>query len=236
MENELMDYTLTSQVHNNHLTEQCPANLNITGLRSIQPVAAQILSVANSNDWPLHIELDSMATVSYIALAEAKNCRYKIKPNNQISHLGDGLTPLKSYGEINVILYRNKHLLRFRALVAQHLHYTAIGGTTFIWDNNIKQEFNNNIIHLLGNTCIVPSTRREAILPVLQMSAVPCLHCSNLQMPTTHLPETKQHTTNSSTIPSTVQYGTAHNSTSNNTVHRMMGNSTVHTYNPQYST
>ena len=74
MENELMDYTLTSQVHNNHLTEQCPANLNITGLRSIQPVAAQILSVANSNDWPLHIELDSMATVSYIALAEAKNC------------------------------------------------------------------------------------------------------------------------------------------------------------------
>ena len=132
LESELIDYTFSSQVDNSYHTNQHPANHNLAGLRSIQPVAAQILSVAGSDGRPLHIELDSAATVSYITLQEAKRRRLVIKPNNQVSHLGDGLTPLKSCGEIDTILYRNEHLLRFRALVAQNLHCTAIGGTTFI--------------------------------------------------------------------------------------------------------
>ena len=53
---------------------------------------AQILSVADSNSQPLHIELDSAATISYITLAEVKKRRFCIKPNN----LGDSLTPLNS--------------------------------------------------------------------------------------------------------------------------------------------
>ena len=114
-----MDYTFTTQVQNNYLSEQCPANLSITGLQSIQPVAVQILSVMDSDDRHLDIELDSAATISYIMLAEAKNCHHKIKPNIQVLHLGDGLKPLKSCGEINVILNRNEHPLRLRALVAQ---------------------------------------------------------------------------------------------------------------------
>ena len=178
-----MDYNFSQVSHNNN--NHTYQDTQIAGLRSIQPVAAQILSAADSDGRPIHIELDSATTVSYITLAEATKRRYHIKPNNQVSHLGDGLTPLKSCGEIDVTIYRNDHPLRFRALVTRHLHCPAIGGTTFLQDNNIKQDFSNNIIHLLGNTCIVPSTRREALLPVLQMSATTCLHCIDLQAHTT---------------------------------------------------
>ena len=147
-----MDYSYSQVTHNTNHTN---THTQFAGLRSIQPVAAQILSAADSNGRALHIELDSAATVSYITLAEATKRQFPIKANNQVSHLGDGLTSLKSCGEIDITIYRNEHPLRFRALVAQHLHCTAIGGTTFIKDNNIKQDFTNNIIHLLGNTCIV---------------------------------------------------------------------------------
>ena len=124
-----MDYSFASQVSPTHLNSTL-ADSHIAGLRSIQPVAPQILSVADSNSRTLHIELDSAASISFITLAEARKRRYHIKPNNQISHLGDGITPLKSCGEIDITLYRNEHPLRFRALVARHLQCTAIGGTT----------------------------------------------------------------------------------------------------------
>ena len=65
-------------------------------------------------------------------------------------------------------LYRKDHKLRFRAIVAQNLHCPVIGGTTFIKDNNIKQDFVHNQISLLGNKCTVPSTQREALLPIAQ--------------------------------------------------------------------
>ena len=48
-----------------------------------------------------------------ITLQEVKRRQLEIKPNNQVLHLGDGLTPLKSRGEIDTILYRNEHPLRF---------------------------------------------------------------------------------------------------------------------------
>ena len=75
---------------------------------------------------------------------------------------------IESCGEIDVCLYRNDHKLRFRAIVAQNLHCPVIGGTTFIKDNNIKQDFVHNQISLLGNKCTILSTQREALLPIAQ--------------------------------------------------------------------
>ena len=75
---------------------------------------------------------------------------------------------IKSCSEIYVYLYRNDNKLRFWAIVAQHLHYPVIGGTKFERDNNIKQDFVHNQISLLGNKCTVPSTQREALLPIAQ--------------------------------------------------------------------
>ena len=43
-----------------------------TGLNTIQPVPTQILTVSDHNNKVLHLELDSVATVNYIMLDEAK--------------------------------------------------------------------------------------------------------------------------------------------------------------------
>ena len=89
-----MDYSFTPQVPQNNSDHTSP-DLYFAGLQSIQPVVVQILSVADYNSQPLHIELDSAATVSYITLAEAKKRHFNIKPKNHVFHLGDSLTPLK---------------------------------------------------------------------------------------------------------------------------------------------
>ena len=141
---------------------------NNAGLAHIEPVPAQILSLTDDNNKPIHIELDNGATCSYIIRQEAIDRGYNIYPNTQASQLGDGITMIESCGEIDVCLYRKDHKLRFRAIVAQNLHCPVIGGTTFIKDNNIKQDFVHNQISLLGNKCTVPSTQREALLPIAQ--------------------------------------------------------------------
>ena len=68
VENELEDYTFNTQV-SQYNTDNTHHNTKIAGLRSIQPVPAQILSAVDSNGRPIHIELDSATTVSYITLA-----------------------------------------------------------------------------------------------------------------------------------------------------------------------
>ena len=70
------------------------------------------MSVVDSNGRPLHIELDSAATTSFITTEEAKNRKFKIKPNKQISQLGDGTTLIAAVGKIDEYLYRNEHKLR----------------------------------------------------------------------------------------------------------------------------
>ena len=80
-ESELMDFTFTQQVGLDSSTDQQCIHC-IAGLRTIQPVAAQILSVVDTYSWPLHIELDSTATVSYIMLEEAIHQNFKILLNN----------------------------------------------------------------------------------------------------------------------------------------------------------
>ena len=195
--NALTDETYLYEVLENENAQVCSDNMQQTncylaGLRSTRPVAAQILSAVDSNNRPISIELDSAATLSFITLKEALDRNYKILPNNQVSQLGDGITTLKSYGEIDIYIYRNENKLRFRALVAKNLHCPAIGGTNFIRENDIRQDFTNNLISMLGNKCTVPSTSKEAIMPVTKIASAQ--HCSQ-----PHIPE---HTTRSESLKS----------------------------------
>ena len=127
-----------------HSTQFPQYTNNIAGLNHIDPVPVQILSLTDANNQPIHLELDNGATCSYISLQEAIKRGFNISPNSQTSQLGDGVTIIKSCGEVYASLYRNAHKLRFRAIVAQHLHYPVIGGTIFVRDNNIKQDFVQN--------------------------------------------------------------------------------------------
>ena len=73
----------------NELTDDqiCYSQQNITtthntGLAHIKPVPAQILSLTDHNNKPIHIELDNGATCSYIIKQEAIICGFNIWPNS----------------------------------------------------------------------------------------------------------------------------------------------------------
>ena len=50
--------------------------------------------------------------------------------------------------------------------MCRRLHSPAIGGTLFIKENGIKQDFINNTISLLNDRSTVPATTKEATFPV----------------------------------------------------------------------
>ena len=108
-----------------------------TGLNTLRPVPTQLLTLSDYNNRPIHLELDSAATVNYISLNEAKTRNFKINHNNQSSKLGDGITTITACGEITTTLYRDDLPLKFEALVCEKLHYPVIGGTIFLKNNGI---------------------------------------------------------------------------------------------------
>ena len=59
------------------------------------------------NKIPIHIELDSGASLNYCEEKAVKNLGFNISYNKQVSKLGDGVTQIESVGEINEIFYRN---------------------------------------------------------------------------------------------------------------------------------
>merc|ERR1711867_325424 len=74
------------------ITKLSVINTNNTGLNTLKPVPTQLLTVTDAVGEPVHIELDSAATVNYISHDEAVNRNFKIVPNSQMSKLGDGTT------------------------------------------------------------------------------------------------------------------------------------------------
>ena len=88
----------------------CPALYKINtisaGLSTITPVPTQLLTVSHHNNRPLHLKLDSTATVNYLTLDEARARNFIINSNNQVSKLGDSATTIVACGEITTILYR----------------------------------------------------------------------------------------------------------------------------------
>ena len=141
-------------------------NFPSSGLSILQPVPTQLLTLTEGHGNPIHIELDNGAMVNYITLNEARAQNFYISPNKQLSKLGDGDTMLHACREINTTLFRDDNPLTFKALVCKKLHSPVIGGTFFIRDNGIKQDFVNNTISTLNDRRIIPATTREAILPI----------------------------------------------------------------------
>lgn len=76
-------------------------------------------------------------------------------------------------GEVNTKFYRDDLPLTFQALVCRKLHCPVIGGTLFLKQNGITQDFTNNTISLLHNRKIVPATTLEATFPVMNHTTLP---------------------------------------------------------------
>ena len=137
-------------------------------LGTIKPEPTQTLTVFqdSAQSITVHIDLDSGANVGFIKLSEAKRRGFKIRPNGQLSVLGDGLAKLASLGEIHETFYRNSWTVIFRALVVQNLLNPIIGGTTFLKDNAIVQDFNRGTISIHDRKHVVMDTQKESIMTI----------------------------------------------------------------------
>ena len=134
----------------------------------IQPFPTQILTVFidEACKLPIHIDMDSGASLNYIRENEAIKYQFKILPNTQMSTLGDGKTKLKACGEIDVLFSRNSWTVRYRAVVSKDLQSPIIGGTVFMTDNKIQQDLSRRLIHIHDKQITVPETNELSLLPI----------------------------------------------------------------------
>ena len=84
-----------------------------------------------------------------------------------MSKLGDGVTKLKSCGEIYETFFRNNGKFIWRSIISKNLTSPFIGGTPFLKDNGIEQDFVRNVIHLHNKQETVQPTNPLAILPTV---------------------------------------------------------------------
>ena len=134
----------------------------------IAPVPTQLLTVfiEEDNKTPIHIDIDSGATLNYAREKDVLNLGIQIFPNGQLSTLGDGRTRLPSVGEIDVSFFRNKWRIRFRALVTKELQSSFIGGTVFLVDNYMEQDLNRKLIHIHNRKVTVQETNPITLMPI----------------------------------------------------------------------
>ena len=120
----------------------------------------------SSNKIPVHIDLDSGATLNYISESEVLKHNFKRHPNGQLSKLGDGVTKIKGIGEIHETFFRNNFKVKFSAIICKQLTSPMIGGTVFIKENGIEQDFVRDVIHIHNKTITVQPTDSLSLLPM----------------------------------------------------------------------
>ena len=142
--------------------------ISMPSLTFIKPIASQILTVfrEQNNKIPIHIELDSGASINFCEEDIVLKLGFNITYNKQISKLGDGETKIESIGEITETFYRNNWTVLYRAAVCKKLSSPFIGGTVFMKDNGIEQDFANDIIKLHNKTHTVQPTDPLSLLPI----------------------------------------------------------------------
>ena len=153
----------TPKCHNENLSRSEEVKLNY-----IKPIPTQLLTVFTDEACknPVHIDLDSGASLNYIREDEAIKNNFVVIPNKQLSTLGDGKTKLQAIGEIDVLFFRNNWTVKFRAVVAKELQEPLIGGTVFMIDNNIEQDLSRKLIHIHDKKYTVQETSPLSLLPI----------------------------------------------------------------------
>ena len=135
-------------------------------LGTIRPEPTQILTVFQDQrqTLPIHLGMDNGANVSYVTRKEVTKRGFAMKPNSQMSRLGDGKTLLPAIGEIDETFHRNSWTVRFRALVVDNLHADFVAGTPFMVDNHVTQDFVKGTITLHDRKHTVMDTKQTSTL------------------------------------------------------------------------
>ena len=145
----------------------------VAEMKYLKPVNSQILTVykEKENHQPIHIDLDSGATLNYCVESVVLKHGFKMLPNGQLSKLGDGITKMKAIGEIHETFYRGNKAIIYKAVVSKSLSSPFIGGTQFLKDNGIEQDFRRNVIHLDDRKVTVQPTDPVSLLPTAPIVA-----------------------------------------------------------------
>ena len=159
-------YEVTS--HNDNSSSSAFTRTESAKCAYIKPVPSQILTMFldSANKTPIHIDLDSGATLNYVCESEVLKNIFKIHPNGQLSKLGDGVMQMKSIGEIHETFFRNNWEVKFSAVVCKQLTSPFIGGTVFPKQNRIDQDFNWDVIHINNRAVTVQPTDPISLLPI----------------------------------------------------------------------
>ena len=161
-----LDVEVTTEPHS--ISHENFSRIESARLSFIRPVSSQILTVFQDNSSqsaPIHIDLDTGATVNYVTEKEVLNRGFKVYPNGQLSKLGDGKTKLKSIGEIHETFFRNNWTVKFSAIVCRQLTSPFIGGTVFMRHNGVMQDLVKNVIHVHNQQITVQPTDPVSLLP-----------------------------------------------------------------------
>ena len=148
----------------------------------IHPVPSHILTVFTEDKQVVNIELDSNATVNYIKLVAVQHFNFQISTNSQLSNLADGITKLPAVGEIMETFFRNGWKVQFKAVVVKNLHTDIIGGTVFLQDNAVQQDFKTNTI-LVHGKFEVPATNPAVIMPIVPQNHLCQITCAKTLLP-----------------------------------------------------
>ena len=86
---------------------------------------------------PVHITIDSGATVNMIRLSTVQKLKVEICKSAQSAHQADGSSPLKVIGETKLSFTRGQHVFQFDRLVVENLDVEVLAGTPFMEANDI---------------------------------------------------------------------------------------------------
>ena len=126
-------------------------------VRQVQPRSSQVVSLFYK-DQPIHIVVDSGATVSLITMEAARRLNICMYPTSQRAVMADGTTGLKVIGEAHIDMNREKVVVQFDALVVEKLNdCDALAGMNFIWDNDVMQRHKQGAIEIKGKH-LIPET------------------------------------------------------------------------------
>ena len=78
----------------------------------------------------------------------AKRLGLQIHKSTRSANQADGSSKLKVIGEICINVTRDRHKLKFEALVVENLDVDALGGTTFQSINDIYPRPNRKIVYI----------------------------------------------------------------------------------------
>ena len=129
------------------------------GIDRVDIISSPVLQVTVNTD-SAEITLDSGAEATLVSLQECKRLGLEILPTSQHASMADGISPLKTTGEVHFAATRycpttkRSHKLHISGLVIEKLNCPILAGMPFLVQNDVYLRPKHRSIHI-GECCVV---------------------------------------------------------------------------------